>query len=112
MQLLTSVVFFQELPEGNWFCCSECENINTTLVNLVARGEENLPNPLLSLIKKKYNNKGLEFGSDIRIKWRLLNWKVGESEETRQLLSKVVAIFHVSVLQYIIYLIFVFKLTT
>jgi len=50
-------------------------------VNLVARGEENLPNPLLSLIKKKYNNKGLEFGSNIRIKWRLLNWKVGESEE-------------------------------
>ena len=81
MQLLTSVVFFQELPEGNWFCCSGCENINTTLVNLVARGEENLPNPLLSLIKKKYNNKGLEFGSNIRIKWRLLNWKVGESEE-------------------------------
>ncbi|BAT90492.1 hypothetical protein VIGAN_06174600 [Vigna angularis var. angularis] len=84
----------EELPEGNWFCCSECENINVTLVNLVARGEENLPNPLLNLIKKKYNNKGLEFGSDIHIKWRLLNWKVGESEETRQLLSKVVAIFH------------------
>lgn len=70
-------------------------------MNLVARGEEDLPNPLLNLIKKKYNNKGLEFGSDVHIKWRLLNWKVGESEEARQLLSKVVAIFHVSVLLYI-----------
>ncbi|KAK7341920.1 hypothetical protein VNO80_24861 [Phaseolus coccineus] len=84
----------EELPEGDWFCSSDCEHINTTLVNLVARGEENLPNPLLSLIKKKYNDKGLEFGLDIDIKWRLLNWKVGKSEETRQLLSKVVAIFH------------------
>ncbi|XP_068497919.1 uncharacterized protein [Phaseolus vulgaris] len=84
----------EELPEGDWFCCSDCEHIKTTLVNLVASGEENLPIPLLSLIKKKYNDKGLEFGLGIDIKWRLLNWKVGKSEETRQLLSKVVAIFH------------------
>ncbi|KAL9296814.1 hypothetical protein ACSQ67_022710 [Phaseolus vulgaris] len=84
----------EELPEGDWFCCSDCEHIKTTLVNLVASGEENLPIPLLSLIKKKYNDKGLEFELGIDIKWRLLNWKVGKSEETRQLLSKVVAIFH------------------
>jgi len=93
-----TTVALQELPEGDWFCCSDCEHIKTTLVNLVASGEENLPIPLLSLIKKKYNDKGLEFELGIDIKWRLLNWKVGKSEETRQLLSKVVAIFHVSVL--------------
>jgi len=76
-------------------------------VNLVARGEENLPSPLLNLIRKKYNDKGLEFGLDFDIKWRLLNWKVGKSEETRQLLSKVVAIFHVSVLLSLYYLVII-----
>ncbi|TKY67145.1 Increased DNA methylation 1 [Spatholobus suberectus] len=84
----------EELPEGKWFCCSDCDQLHTALVNLVARGKENLPDSLLSLIRKKYADKGLETGADLDIKWRVLNWKLAESDETRQLLSKAVAIFH------------------
>ncbi|XP_061371540.1 uncharacterized protein LOC133314115 [Gastrolobium bilobum] len=84
----------EELPEGNWFCCSECDKIYTALLSLVARGEENLPDSLLSLIKRKHDEKCLEAGSDLDIKWRVLNWRSFSSDETRQLLSKAVAIFH------------------
>ncbi|CAJ1979219.1 unnamed protein product [Sphenostylis stenocarpa] len=84
----------QELPEGNWFCSLDCNNINTTLVNLVARGGENLPNSLMNMIKNKYNDKGLEFDPELDIKWRILNCKVDNSKDSRLLLSKVVALFH------------------
>lgn len=90
-------VIYQELPEGNWFCCSDCDQIHTTLVNLVARGEQTLPDSLLSLIRNKYDNKGLDKRVDHDIKWRILNWKLNESDETREWLSKAHIIFHVSV---------------
>ncbi|RDY12932.1 Increased DNA methylation 1, partial [Mucuna pruriens] len=84
----------KELPKGNWFCCLDCNQIHTALVNLVACGEKNLPNSILSLIRKKYDDKGLEIKADLDIKWRVLNWKLAASDDNRQLLSKVVAIFH------------------
>lgn len=88
----------QELPEGNWFCCSNCAHIHTTLQDLVAHREKHLPNSLLNLIKNKNEKKGLgaEFGFDI--KWRVLNKKLIASDDHKaeQLLSKALAIFHVS----------------
>ncbi|KAJ1397768.1 Zinc finger, PHD-type [Sesbania bispinosa] len=82
------------LPEGNWFCCSDCDQIHTDMLNLVARGEENLPDSLLSLIKKKHEEKGLESEAGLDIKWRILNWNLDASDKNRSLLSKAVAIFH------------------
>lgn len=90
--------FYQKLPEGNWYCCSDCDQIHTALQNLVACGEEHLSDSLLSLIKKKHEKKGLETESGLDIKWRVLNWKMIASEEIRPLLSQAVAIFHVSIL--------------
>nr|KYP68613.1 hypothetical protein KK1_022246 [Cajanus cajan] len=84
----------KELPKGNWFCSSNCNQIHTDLASLVARGEENIPNSLLSVIKKKYDDKGLKNGDDLDIKWRVLNWKLDESDENEEMLSKVVDIFH------------------
>ncbi|KAI4334319.1 hypothetical protein L6164_019029 [Bauhinia variegata] len=83
----------EELPEGNWFCCTECDQIYSTLLNLVACGEADLPDSLLSMIKKKYEEKSLETG-DLDIKWRILNWKLASDVETRKLLSKACSIFH------------------
>lgn len=90
------IFFIQELPEGNWFCCTDCSQIHSSLVNLVSSGEEKLPDSLFSMIQKKHEEKGLEIGVGLDIKWRILNWKLASSDETRQLLSKAVAIFHVS----------------
>ena len=94
--MLTEVIY-QELPEGNWFCSTNCNQIHSALVNLVAGGENSLPDSLLSLVKKKHEEKGLDIGVGLDIKWRLLNWKLASSVETRKLLSKAVAIFHVSI---------------
>ncbi|KAK7257661.1 hypothetical protein RIF29_31798 [Crotalaria pallida] len=84
----------EEVPEGNWFCCSDCDHIHTTLLNMVTCGEEKLPDSLISLIKKKHEEKGLETGAALDVKWKVLNWKMVASDEIRQLLSKAVAIFH------------------
>lgn len=86
----------QELPEGNWFCCFDCSRIHSALLNLVSCGAENLSDSLLSLLQKKHEEKGLEIGDGLDIKWRILNWKLAASDGTRKLLSKAVAIFHVS----------------
>lgn len=109
MQLLTEVMY-QALPEGNWFCCSDCDEVHAALVNLVAGGEENIPDSLLSLIKRKHEEKGLETGAGLDIKWRVLSWKLIASDKTRQLLSKAVAILHVSILRSLLYLFIYFNL--
>ncbi|KAJ7947899.1 putative Acyl-CoA N-acyltransferase with RING/FYVE/PHD-type zinc finger domain [Quillaja saponaria] len=83
-----------ELPQGNWFCCRDCNQIHSALLDLVAHGEEKLPDSLLNVIKKKHGEKGLESEASLDINWRVLNWKLASSDETRQLLSKAVAIFH------------------
>ena len=87
---------FQELLEGNWFCRTSCSQIHSTLVDLVSCGEKNIPDSFQSLIKKKHEEKGLDMGVGLDVKWRALNWKLAAGEETRPLLSKAVAIFHVS----------------
>ncbi|CAK8535317.1 unnamed protein product [Lathyrus sativus] len=50
----------EELPEGNWFCCTSCSQIHSSLVNLVASGENYLPDSSLSLIKRKCKEKGVD----------------------------------------------------
>ncbi|KAG5114630.1 hypothetical protein JHK82_037899 [Glycine max] len=88
----------EKLPEGNWFCSGNCSHIHTALTDLVASKEKDVPDPLLSLIKKKHEEKSLEIGAGLDVKWRVMNWKLDsdsdDSVETRKLLSKAVAIFH------------------
>ncbi|TKY48584.1 Increased DNA methylation 1 [Spatholobus suberectus] len=84
----------EELPEGNWFCSTNCNQIHSALMELVACGEKNIPDSLLSLIKKKHEEKSLDIEPGLDIKWRVINWKLDDSNEMRKLLSKAVAIFH------------------
>ncbi|XP_058766291.1 increased DNA methylation 1-like [Vicia villosa] len=84
----------EKLPEGDWFCGSECLQVRAFLQNLVNRGDAPVSDSLLSLIKKKREQKGVETDSVLDVKWRILNWKLLASEEIRALLSKAVAIFH------------------
>ncbi|KAK9279234.1 hypothetical protein L1049_012912 [Liquidambar formosana] len=83
----------KELPKGKWFCSTDCDGIHAALQKLVIHGEEELPESLLTVIKKKHEEKGLESSANLDIRWRLLSGKVA-SDETRMLLSKAVAIFH------------------
>ncbi|XP_054803918.1 increased DNA methylation 1-like [Prosopis cineraria] len=85
--------FLKELPEGDWFCCHDCSTIHSTFQNLLVGGAEKLPEPLLDVIKKKQEEKGLESLSDIDVKWRLLRGKIA-SPETRPFLLQAVSIFH------------------
>ncbi|GAA0138767.1 hypothetical protein LIER_00451 [Lithospermum erythrorhizon] len=82
-----------ELPEGKWFCCVECNKVHTALEKLVADGEMQIPEFLLATIKEKHANLESNDISDLNVKWRLLRGKQ-VNEETRKLLSGAVTIFH------------------
>ncbi|KAD5508664.1 hypothetical protein E3N88_16367 [Mikania micrantha] len=81
------------LPKGEWFCCTDCTNIHTSLENLVVGGLKTLPESSLDSLKKKQVEQGLEPSAELDIRWRLLCGKMA-SDDTRVLLSKAVAIFH------------------
>ncbi|KAL6988272.1 hypothetical protein U1Q18_014022 [Sarracenia purpurea var. burkii] len=82
----------KELPKGKWFCCINCRRIYSALQNLLIRGEEKIPDSLLDVIKRKCEDK---VSDSLDVRWRVLSGKI-TSSETRLLLSKSVAIFHVS----------------
>lgn len=83
----------QELPRGKWFCCQDCDNIHSTLQQLLVSGAEKLPDSLLESMKKKLEEKGLDVSTGFDVSWRLINGKIASSD-SRVMLSKVVAIFH------------------
>ncbi|WCJ34412.1 Acyl-CoA N-acyltransferase with RING/FYVE/PHD-type zinc finger domain [Euphorbia peplus] len=82
----------KELPKGKWFCCGDCGKIYSTLQKLILHGAERLPDPLLSVLKKKNEGKGFENMNNIDVRWRLITGKL-PSPETKLLLSQALAIF-------------------
>ncbi|MBA0829860.1 hypothetical protein Goarm_014434, partial [Gossypium armourianum] len=84
----------KELPEGKWFCCTDCNRIHSALQKLIVRGEEKLPDSSLLVVKKKHEKNRLESKASLDIRWRVLSGKMMSSDDTRVLLSKAVAIFH------------------
>ena len=84
----------QALPEGAWYCSAECVKIYETLKDLLSRGAEPVPAVDVDLIKKKRAEKGLKEDGDLDVRWRVLRDK--SSEDSKLVLSKAVAIFHVS----------------
>ncbi|XP_057535170.1 increased DNA methylation 1 isoform X2 [Amaranthus tricolor] len=85
----------KELPDGKWFCSTDCGRIESTLENLLSRGVEKLPGSLVDVIQKKNIRTGPNSGTDVDVSWRLLSGKIA-SPGTRPLLSQAVAIFHES----------------
>ncbi|KAJ0467225.1 hypothetical protein HanIR_Chr14g0682971 [Helianthus annuus] len=45
---------FKALSKGEWFCCTDCNKIHTSLDNLVAVGLRTLPETSLDAIKKTH----------------------------------------------------------
>ncbi|XP_023541426.1 uncharacterized protein LOC111801612 [Cucurbita pepo subsp. pepo] len=84
----------KELPQGKWFCCPGCNMIHSALGKLVFLGGEKLPESILVSVRKKIDDKGPGSINNLEIRWRVLNWKMSSSDETRSLLSKAVSIFH------------------
>ncbi|XVF19831.1 hypothetical protein REPUB_Repub11eG0144500 [Reevesia pubescens] len=84
----------KELPNGKWFCCTDCNRIHSALQKLIVRGEEKLPDSSVLVVKKKHEENSLESKANLDIRWRVLSGKVTSDDDTRVLLSKAVAIFH------------------
>ncbi|KAA3458587.1 Zinc finger, PHD-type [Gossypium australe] len=84
----------KELPKGKWFCCTDCNRIHSALQKLVIRGEEQLPDSFLDVVKKKHVESSLGSKAKLDIKWRVLSGKMTSLDDTRVTLSKAVAIFH------------------
>ncbi|KAG1359631.1 putative increased DNA methylation 1 [Cocos nucifera] len=85
----------KELPEGEWFCTSDCSRIHTALQKLLICGAQPLPLLDVDVIRKKCDIKGFNMGANTDIRWQLLSGKTADAE-SRLLLSKAVAIFHES----------------
>ncbi|KAK0594744.1 hypothetical protein LWI29_000030 [Acer saccharum] len=67
---------------------------------LISRGEEKLPNTCMNVIKKKREEVDACSAADVDVRWRVLKGKKVDTSDCgglRTLLSKVVAIFHVSI---------------
>ncbi|KAG8488570.1 hypothetical protein CXB51_016512 [Gossypium anomalum] len=84
----------KELPKGKWFCCTDCNRIHSALQKLVIRGEEQLPDSSLDVVKKKHVETSLRSKAKLDIRWRVLSGKMTSLDDTRVTLSKAVAIFH------------------
>ncbi|WVZ78339.1 hypothetical protein U9M48_026069 [Paspalum notatum var. saurae] len=80
------------LPEGAWYCSTDCVRINKTLQDLLSRGGEPVRTMDLDVIKKKREEKGLNEDVDLDVRWRVLKDK--SSEDSKLVLSRAVAIFH------------------
>ncbi|KAK6144348.1 hypothetical protein DH2020_021168 [Rehmannia glutinosa] len=89
----TVIICDQALPEGEWFCCQQCSNVNSSLQKLIADGEQKLPEALSNILKKKSDAQGPQQNPEPVIRWRLLSGKKS-AEDTRVWLSGAVAIFH------------------
>jgi hypothetical protein len=72
----------------------DCVKIWEALKDLVSRGAEAVLAADADLIKKKREEKGLNEEGDLDVRWRVLRDK--SSEDSKLVLSKAVAIFHVS----------------
>jgi hypothetical protein len=90
----------QALPEGAWYCSTDCVRINQKLQVLLSCGGEPVPTMDLDVIKKKREEKGLDEDADLDVRWRVLKDK--SSEDSKLVLSKAVAIFHVSFCHFIL----------
>ncbi|KAF5727483.1 hypothetical protein HS088_TW22G01176 [Tripterygium wilfordii] len=84
----------KELPEGNWFCCANCNRNHSALQKLVVHGEEKIPESSSNAIKKKHEENGTGSVKDLDIRWRVLSGKMSASAETRVLLNEAIDIFH------------------
>jgi hypothetical protein len=93
--MLTQYNFLQELPEGEWFCCSSCSETRSSLDKIISDGAQLLAEPDLEIIRKKHETRGLCMDTSKDLKWQLLSGKRA-TEEGRILLSAAVPIFHVS----------------
>ncbi|KAK6138144.1 hypothetical protein DH2020_028124 [Rehmannia glutinosa] len=54
------------LPEGEWFCCQQCSNVNSSLQKLIADGEQKLPEALSNILKKKSDAQGPQQNPSLR----------------------------------------------
>ncbi|RVX20290.1 Increased DNA methylation 1 [Vitis vinifera] len=82
------------VPKGKWFCCRDCKDINSSLRKIVVRREEELPDDVLRIIKKRYGRKGSVCSGNPDIKWRLLHGRRASATEAGSLLSQALSLFH------------------
>ncbi|CAA6662599.1 unnamed protein product [Spirodela intermedia] len=85
----------EELPEGKWFCSSDCGRIHDSLQKLLSSGPEELPVFRTDVIKKKQDDNAPREEINLDIRWRILSGKTA-SPETRLFLSKALSIFYES----------------
>ncbi|XP_062227788.1 uncharacterized protein LOC133926064 [Phragmites australis] len=88
-------VDLKELPEGEWFCCSNCSEIRSSLDKIISDGAQLLSEPDMYIIRKKHETRDLCMDTITDLRWRLLSGR-NATEDGSLLLSAAVPIFHQS----------------
>ncbi|WVZ82993.1 hypothetical protein U9M48_030186 [Paspalum notatum var. saurae] len=91
----TVILCDQELPEGEWFCCTSCSETRSSLEKIISDGAQLLGEQDVEIIRKKYETKGLCMDTITDLKWQLISGK-NATEDGSILLSAAVPIFHQS----------------
>ncbi|ONK63751.1 uncharacterized protein A4U43_C07F18560 [Asparagus officinalis] len=84
----------KELPEGEWFCSTNCSRIHADLQELL-RESKPLEDIHVDIIMKKCEEKGIKKDAKDDVRWRLLSGKTSPAD-SKLLLSEAVTIFHES----------------
>lgn len=92
--IIQCLFLFQELPEGEWFCCSSCFETRSSLEKIISDGAQLLTDLDIEIIRNKHDTRGLCLDNSTNIKWQLISGKRA-SEDGKTLLSAAVPIFHV-----------------
>lgn len=85
----------KELPEGEWFCCSSCSEIRSSLDKIISDGAQLLSQSDVDIIRKKHETRGLSMDTNTDLRWRLLAGRIA-TEDGNLLLSAAVPIIHQS----------------
>lgn len=88
-------VDLKELPEGEWFCCSRCSEIRSSLDKIISIGAQPLSESDIDIIRKKHESRSLIMDNDAEIRWQLLAGR-SATEDGNLLLSSAVPIIHQS----------------
>ena len=74
----------QEVAKGKWFCSRECEAIHAALNDLVNNGQIMVPESLMSMLKRKPEERNLPDDAEANVQWQLLSGKDYEDKKMEE----------------------------
>lgn len=85
----------QEAISDKWFCCTGCSAVCVALEKMPTEGKKVLPDCSSSILKRNFEQRGLQNDAVAAVRWQLLN---GKHTKDKSLLKAANKLFQVSIL--------------